>query len=92
LVIYFGNNISWFPIRFVGREPINTHFGKISCLRFDPVVEPGRVFKSEDDLRIWFTDDQNHLPVLAEMGLVVGSIKIELTEYANLYKPIIPIK
>ena len=34
---------------------------KIKCLKFSPKVQIGRVFKNEDDLTIWVSDDKNHL-------------------------------
>jgi len=48
------------------------------------VVEPGRVFKSEDDMIAWFTDDKNFIPVKVRFELIVGSLRCELDEYANL--------
>ncbi len=53
-VTYFDDEIFPFEIRYKGKEDVKTKFGKIRCHRFDPVVEPGRMFDSEDDMTIWF--------------------------------------
>ena len=79
-----------FPIKikFIGKETIKTDVGKINCLKFCPIVQKGRVFKKEEDLHVWITDDNNHVPVRAKAEILVGSIKMDLTEYSGLANPI----
>ncbi len=85
---YFADEIFPFHLRYKGKETVKTEFGKIRCHRFDPVVEPGRIFKSEDDMSFWLTDDENRIPVLIEFDLIVGSVKCELIKYKNLKKQV----
>ena len=86
--MYFADEIFPFRLRFRGREPLKTKFGKIDCLKISPVVEPGRMFKSKDDLTIWFTDDGNYLPVLVKMNIrIVGAIILKLVKYENIMNP-----
>ncbi|MCC6691385.1 MAG: DUF3108 domain-containing protein [Bacteroidia bacterium] len=79
-----------FPIkiRYIGRETIDSDVGKIRCLKFRPILQKGRIFKREDDLNVWITDDKNHIPVRAQAKILVGSVKMDLTEYSNLANPI----
>jgi hypothetical protein len=84
VITFFGDEIFPFKIRYSGKEVIKTKFGRIKCFRFDPVVEPGRIFKTEDDMTIWISDDQNLLPVLVKFDMLVGSIKCELEGFTNL--------
>jgi hypothetical protein len=81
---FWDDEIYPFHLRYKGKEVIKTKFGKMRCHRFDPIVEPGRVFKSDDDMSVWFTDDQNFIPVRVRFELVVGSLRCELDQYANL--------
>ncbi|HZL08587.1 MAG TPA: DUF3108 domain-containing protein [Prolixibacteraceae bacterium] len=88
--MYFSDEI--FPFRFIyrGKETIRTKFGKINCHKVCPVVEVGRMFKNEDDLSVWFTDDDNCLPVLVKMDIrVVGSVLLKLVEYKNIANPLV---
>jgi len=87
-VTYFDDEIFPFKIRYKGREDVKTRYGKINCYRFDPVVEPGRMFESEDDMTIWFSADKNIIPIKARFDLLVGSLKMELDEFANLKYPL----
>ncbi|MEO6901785.1 MAG: DUF3108 domain-containing protein [Bacteroidia bacterium] len=75
-------------IKFIGRENVKISLGTIRCLKFRPVVQQGRVFKHEEDLNIWISDDKNHIPVKGQADVLVGSIKIELTNYSGLVNPI----
>lgn len=75
-------------MRYIGKETIKLRNGKYRCMKFQPVVQEGRVFKGNDDLNVWITDDGNRIPVLAQAKVLVGSIKLELTDYEGLIHPI----
>lgn len=75
-------------MRYVGKETIKLRSGKYRCLKFQPVVQQGRIFKTNDDLNVWVTDDANHIPVLAQAKVLVGSIKMELSSYEGLMSPV----
>ncbi|MFP5471285.1 MAG: DUF3108 domain-containing protein [Bacteroidia bacterium] len=75
-------------IKYLGKETVKIRNGKYRCLKFAPVIQTGRVFKSEEDLNVWITDDGNKIPLLAKAKILVGSIKMELTKYENLANPI----
>ncbi|MDP4266241.1 MAG: DUF3108 domain-containing protein [Bacteroidota bacterium] len=77
-----------FKIKFIGRDILKTENGKINCLKFSPLLQKGNVFKEEAGMIIWFTDDENHIPILLETSILVGSIKLELTKYSSLANPI----
>ncbi|MFT7079023.1 MAG: hypothetical protein ACJAZC_000551 [Cryomorphaceae bacterium] len=78
-------------IRYLGKENLKSRTGTYRCLKFVPVVQEGRVFKEEEDMTVWITDDKNKIPVLAQAKVLVGSIKMELVEYHNLSNPIAKI-
>jgi hypothetical protein len=75
-------------IKYIGKETIKTDLGKIRCIKFRPVVQKGRIFKKEEDLNVWITDDKNHIPVRAQAEILVGSIKMDLIDYSGLANPI----
>ncbi len=79
-------------IKFICKENIKTDLGTFRCLKFRPIVQKGRVFKNEEDLNIWITDDKNHIPVLGQADVLVGSIKAELKSYSGLANPVSKIK
>jgi hypothetical protein len=64
----------------------------VRCLKFRPIIQKGRVFKSEEDLAVYVTDDANHIPVRAEAKILVGSVKMDLTSFENLKNPVAFVK
>jgi hypothetical protein len=79
-------------IKYMGKETVSIRMGKYKCMKFIPVVEKGRVFKSEEDLTVWISDDKNQIPILAKAKIMVGSIKMEVQEYSGLASPISKVK
>lgn len=74
-------------IRYIGKEVIDTDIGKFRCLKFQPIVQKGRVFKKDEDLTVWITDDKNHIPLRAKADILIGSIKMDITSAKNLANP-----
>jgi hypothetical protein len=71
-------------IKFKGRETLKTKFGRIKCLKFVPILQKGRIFKREEDLMVWLSDDKNHIPIFAKAEILFGSLKVDLLSYEGL--------
>ena len=56
---------------------------------FIPFVQTGRVFKEEESITIWISDDSNRLPVRVKANLLVGSIRADLDGYKGLKYPFV---
>jgi len=85
---YFGDDLFPFYIVYRGKQTISIGSGKYRCFKFVPIVEPGRVFQKKDDMTIWFTDDENRLPVSIKFDIWVGSFKCDLVKFENLKYPL----
>ncbi len=85
--MFFDNENYLFKLRFLGREIIKTKFGKIRCLKFRPIVQADRVFKEEESLTVWVSDDENRMPVRIKADILVGSIKADLEGFKGLKHP-----
>jgi hypothetical protein len=85
----FVDNEVWpLKMRYVGKETIKSDMGKVRCMKFRPVVQTGRIFKKEEDLTAYISDDKNKIPIRAEAKILVGYIKMDLTEYSGLAHPL----
>lgn len=73
-----------FKLVLLGKETIKSKYGKIPCYKFRPYVQSGRIFKEEESLTIWISEDKNKIPVRLKASLAVGSLKMDLTEYKGL--------
>ncbi|WP_299062596.1 DUF3108 domain-containing protein [uncultured Polaribacter sp.] len=82
--MFMDSQIYPFKLRFLGREVLKTKFGKVNSLIFRPLVQSGRVFKAQESVTIWITDDLNKIPIKMKADLSVGSLRAELESYKGL--------
>ena len=75
-------------IKFLGRENIKIRNGKFRALKFCPIIQTGRIFKKEEDLTVWISDDKNKIPLCAKAKILFGSVKFEVIKYEGLLNPI----
>jgi hypothetical protein len=76
----------FYPIilKFVEIEDVRTRLGKIKCYKFNPVTEVGRLFKTNEDVSIWFSADKNCIPIKIRFDIFVGAFTAEITSYEGL--------
>ncbi len=71
-------------IKYIGKEVIDSDIGEIRCLKFRPLLQVGRVFKEEEDMTVWISDDKCKVPVRVQANVLVGSIKMDITSVSGL--------
>ncbi len=75
-------------LRYVGKETIKLKNGKkYNCLKMKPLLAEGKVFEKGEGMTIWISDDKNHIPMMIESKLKIGSIKASLHSIANNAHP-----
>ncbi|MDY3318901.1 DUF3108 domain-containing protein [Riemerella anatipestifer] len=82
--VWIDDEMFPFQLRIVGVETKRTKFGKVECLKIIPSVMSGRVFKDQEGVTMWVTNDTNHIPVELKAELAVGSLKASLDDYKNV--------
>lgn len=85
---WFTDELYPIRLRYQGVEEIRTKVGRLKCLKFNPVTEVGRLFKTEDDVSFWFTADKNFLPVKIRFDIFVGGFVAEISSYEGLKHPL----
>jgi hypothetical protein len=92
LQYFLEDGVHTLGITYVGKEKMDCSLGTFNCLKFNPTIIPGRVFRSNSKLYLWITDDGNRIPVKAHVELVVGSVTMDLMDAKNLKYPLNPLK
>jgi hypothetical protein len=82
--MFMDSQVYPFKLRFLGKEVLSTKFGKVRSLVFRPLVQSGRIFKAQESVTIWITDDSNKIPIKMKADLSVGSLRAELEAYRGL--------
>ncbi len=83
-MLFDDDGIFKFRLKFLGKEVIRTKFGKVECLKFRPLVQSGRVFKENESLTLWVSNDLNKIPIRIKADLAVGSLKADLEAFNGL--------
>lgn len=86
--MFFDDEVTKFKLKFIGRENLKTKFGTVSTMIFRPYVQAGRVFKEQESLTVWISDDTNKIPLRIKADLAVGSLKADLDEFRGLAAPL----
>ena len=79
-------------IKYLSNEVIDTKWGKIDCMVFQPKMQEGRVFEHEEQLKIWITNDSNHLLLKVEAEIWAGTVRVVLDDYKKLKHPLTIIR
>ncbi|KGO80339.1 uncharacterized protein DUF3108 [Flavobacterium cauense R2A-7] len=82
--MFFDDEVFKFKLKYLGKEDIDTKFGVIPTLVFRPYVQSGRVFKEQESLTVWISDDDNKMPIRIKASLAVGSLKADLDGFKGL--------
>jgi hypothetical protein len=85
--MFFDDEIVKFKLKYIGRENLSTKFGTVKTMIFRPLVQSGRVFKEEESLTVWVSDDENKMPLRIKASLAIGSLKADLESYKGLKNP-----
>ncbi|WP_299321477.1 DUF3108 domain-containing protein [uncultured Maribacter sp.] len=83
-MLYDDDGIFDFKLKYLGVEVVNTKYGKVECLKFRPLVQSGRVFKEQESLSLWVSNDDNRIPIRIKADLAVGAIKADIDGYNGL--------
>lgn len=81
---FFDKEVYQMKIKYRGREVIKTKFGKMKAIRLNPVMPNNSLFKGDNSIRIWVSDDANKVPIRVEVDLWVGSMIMEVKKYSGL--------
>lgn len=86
--MFLDNEMHNFKFKYKGRFKLKTDVGTFRVMKFMPVVMKGRVFKSEEDLVVYVTDDANKIPLEIKANILVGAVRMTLTKYEGLRNPV----
>ncbi len=69
----------WFIVK--GYESVSSNLGTVKCIRTSLVLPKNNLFKDEDAIRLWITQDKYQVPFKMEVNLKIGFLSIDLTDY-----------
>jgi len=88
LNFFLDNELFPSYFKFLGKEVIQTKFGKFKAIKIAPLLVKGSMFEGGEHMTIWVTDDENHIPIRIETPIIVGTIKVDMKSYEGLRYPL----
>lgn len=84
MTTYIDDSAYKVGVKYMGTETVKTDVGSFKCIKLQPILIADRVFKTQDAMMLWISDDANHIPIRVESGISVGKIRVDLYKYSNL--------
>ncbi len=85
---FFDDKYYDFKIKYAGKEVVKTKFGKINCIRLNPIMPKNELFKDNESVRLYISDDENKIPIKVEADMFVGAVEVELKDVKNTRHPL----
>jgi hypothetical protein len=86
--LFLENKLYKSYVRYMGKEIINTRYGKFHAIKIKPYLIEGSMFVSGEKMTVWVSDDPNHIPLRVQALIRIGSVKADLMEFNNLRWPL----
>lgn len=81
--LFFDDKVYQMKIKYVGRDVVNTRFGKIKVVKLHPILPKNDLFEGEEAIRVWVSDDANRVPIRLEVDFAIAAVNMELADYKN---------
>jgi hypothetical protein len=85
---FFDGKTHPLDVRVLGHQQVETDVGTFECSVIEPMVVQGGLFKNEGSIKIWLTDDDNHIPIKMASKAIIGEIEAKLVKYEGIHGPL----
>ncbi len=81
---FFEDEFYDFRMIYKGKEVVKTKFGKVNAIKLVPIMPDNKIFKGENSISVWLSDDENKIPVRIVAKMFVGKMVVGLEKYDGL--------
>lgn len=85
---FFEDSVYDFKLRYLGKEKLDTKFGKVDSYVMSPIMPKNKMFDGENAIKFWVSADENRVPLKVKAKMFIGAVEIDLIEYEGLKRPI----
>jgi len=75
-------------IKIRNRDLLETELGVFRTIVVEPIVQGVGLFKSDGQILIWMTDDENKIPIRIKIKVIVGSFSADIESMEGLRNPL----
>ena len=84
LTNFYNTKVYPLDVIYHGKEIVELDMGKFNCVKVEPIIREGGLFKTSGKIFIWLTDDKIRVPVKVQTQIIIGSINANLINYKGL--------
>lgn len=81
---FFDEDVFSMDVIYKGRETVETKAGTIRAIKLVPKMPSNKLFKGENAISVYLSDDRNKIPVLIQAEMFVGAVKVDMYKYQGL--------
>lgn len=81
---FFDEDVFNMDVIYKGHEVVETKAGTIRTIRLVPKMPSNKLFKGENAISVYLSDDRNKIPVLIQAEMFVGAVKVDMFKYKGL--------
>ena len=78
---FFDDEVYDFKVRFIGREKVKTELGRLDALVMAPILPENSLFKGDNAVKLWLSDDQHKIPLKIKADMLVGAIEVDIRNF-----------
>lgn len=78
---FFDKEVYDFKVRFLGREKLKTDLGHFNALVLSPILPNNDLFKGENAIKLWLSDDEHKIPLKVKAEMLVGAVEIDIKDF-----------
>ncbi|WP_072053069.1 DUF3108 domain-containing protein [Hymenobacter terrenus] len=81
---FFDGDNLMLEVAYKGRETVATKAGDIRTFKLVPKMPNNKLFRGENSISVYLSDDRNKIPVLFQAEMFVGTVKVDMVKYQGL--------
>lgn len=81
---FYRDRVHDLDVIYLGKETVEVPAGKFDCIKIEPLMKEGGLFKHEGRIIIWLSDDDLKVPVRVRTKVVIGHVDAKLSKYEGL--------
>ncbi len=78
---FFDDTTYHVKVHFLGREKINTKLGEFDALVMSPIMPKNQMFRGDNPIKAWLSDDKLRIPLKIKAEMLVGSVEFDIKDY-----------
>lgn len=89
VTVLIDDSVFRISVKKLGTEIRENRDGKkYACIKLSATMVEGTIFRKDEDVNVWITDDENKIPIIVEAKILVGTVKAYLKKTEGLRYPV----